>query len=86
MCDRKRDDKINRGCQWRLLPPLVGIQVSEMVHAADQGSSFAAVNHLRLHDDRESMKGNQGCHLCIEKHNQLEETASEMFHTSVTTN
>lgn len=56
------------------------------MHAADQGSSFAAVNHLQLHDDRESMKANQGCHLCTEKHNQLEETVSEMFRTGVTTN
>lgn len=86
MCDRKRDDKINRGCQRHLLPALLGIQVNEMVHDADQGSSFAAVNHLWLHDDREPTKVNQGCHLCTEKHNQLGETARETFRTSVTAN
>lgn len=85
MCDRKRDDKTNRGCQRRLSPAFLGIQVGETGRTADLGSTLAAV-HLRLRDDRESTKANQGCHLCTEKHNQLEETASEMFCLGVTSN
>lgn len=33
----------------------------------DRGSSFAAVNHLHLHDDRESKKVNNGCHCILGK-------------------
>lgn len=31
------------------------------------GASFAAVNHLQLHDDKESKKVNKGCHRILGK-------------------
>lgn len=33
----------------------------------DRGSSFAAVNHLQLHDDRESKKVNKRCQRILGK-------------------